>query len=171
MVSPATGAMVTATSTFTDKREPLDSDALWRARSYETRRDEMSETWSAWCEGAAEGIGETLQMKLAAPTQFDQMKIAAGVWRSAKRYLAIVDGEVVSSIELVFRITSVTKGRMNDTCIAGIDLVRGEVGPALDVDAALSCPDSSAKSYKAASEEGEEEEEEWRLAAVDHETP
>lgn len=144
---------VTATSTFADK---ADAYAAWRALAYETRGDGMNgdyTLWSAWCEGKKdEGIGETVTIRLAEPTHIDTVRIAAGVWRTAGLFKAnniitaldvIADGKsqtvkppaerewVEAKINakvttLAFRIAAVKKGRMNDSCIAGIDLFQGK---------------------------------------------
>src|SRR5438067_2458894 len=78
---------VSATSTFSDKNDPTDYSA-WRAIAPETRGGggmsmEEPTLWSAWCEGKKdEGIGETLTITFAEPTQIDSIRIAAGVWRT-----------------------------------------------------------------------------------------
>jgi hypothetical protein len=142
---------VTATSTYADKH---DAYAAWRALAYETHGGGMDGSpvvlWSAWCEGKPdEGVGEALTIRLAAPTKLDQIKIAAGVWRTdklfrannqitalevtldgkpqtvkpkGKTWTAVKVGRAVSTI--VVKLTGVKKGKMNDSCIAGIDLVR-----------------------------------------------
>lgn len=154
---------VTATSTFPDKK---DAYAPWRALAYEVRQADPSAPpilWSAWCEGKKdEGIGEALTVTFAEPTQLDSVKVAAGVWRSAALHTAnnqitsmdvIVDGKPqtikpsgrtrvevkigAKVTTLAFKITGAKKGRMNDTCIAGIDLMRGgdQLVPLIGMDA------------------------------------
>ena len=154
---------VTATSTFADKR---DAYAAWRALAYEERSNMVHPEpvlWTAWCEGKKdEGIGERLTITLAEPTAIDRVRIAAGVWRTDRLFAAnnritamtvLVDGkpQVVkpagkrwSEIKIVgkvstlsFQIDRVKKGRMNDSCIAGIDLMRGgrRLAPVIGVDA------------------------------------
>ena len=141
---------VVASSTYPDKR---DAYAAWRTVAYEERTsfDAPPVLWSAWCEGKKdEGVGETITIRLAEPTQLDRLQIAAGVWRTAKLFAAnnkikaltvTVDGTAhtvrppsgrkrvevpigakVSTI--VVRIDKVEKGTMNDSCISAIDLVR-----------------------------------------------
>lgn len=153
---------VSATSTFADKR---DAYAAWRALVYEVRGDDGGNDvlWSAWCEGKPdEGIGETVTIKFAQPTHLDSVRIAAGVWRTRKLHLAnnqiraievIVDGGAPRTLApdgrkwldvkvgakvstLALRIAAAKKGRMNDSCIAGIDLMRGGVKlvPVIGVD-------------------------------------
>lgn len=141
---------VTATSTLPDKQ---DGYAAWRALAYKVRPgDDMGEVilWSAWCEGKKdEGLGETITLALAEPTQIDHVRIAAGVWRTDKLFAANnqitalevgadgktqtvkpplarewVEAKIGAKVKtLTFKIASVKKGKMNDSCIAGIDLV------------------------------------------------
>jgi hypothetical protein len=155
---------VTATSTFPDKR---DAYAAWRTIVPDHRQDDSgTETlWSAWCEGRKdEGIGEAVTVTLAEPTQIDGVRVAAGVWRTDKLFAAnnqvtalevIADGKSrtlkasgkdewaelkigAKVTTLVFKLAAVTKGRMNDSCISGIQLVQGgvAVSPVIGVDRA-----------------------------------
>lgn len=154
---------VTATSTFPDKR---DAYAAWRTIVPDYRQDDSGLTlWSAWCEGRMdEGIGEAVTVTLAEPTQIDGVRVAAGVWRTDKLFVAnnqvtalevIADGKSrtlkasgkdewaelkigAKVTTLVFKLAAVTKGRMNDSCISGIQLVQGEVAvtPVIGVDRA-----------------------------------
>ena len=141
---------VTATSTFADKR---DAYAAWHALAYDMRWD-MGEgvLWSAWCEGKPdEGLGETVTITLAEPTQVDEVQVAAGVWRSDKLFAAnnkitalevIADGKPqtvkprkkddwasapirAKVTTIAVKVTAVKKGKMNDSCISGINLMRG----------------------------------------------
>nr|HEX4314773.1 hypothetical protein [Kofleriaceae bacterium] len=124
--------------------------------------------WSAWCEGKPdEGIGETVTVTLAEPTVVDAITIDAGVWRTDALFAANnqptslevgFDGKPVTVAPsgktdtvakapgakgtkystITVKIAAVKKGRMNDSCVANIDLMRdGAVLPvALGVDAA-----------------------------------
>src|SRR5262249_11109274 len=135
---------ISATSTFADKN---DAYAAWRTIGYDVRGDmEHPEPvyWSAWCEGKKdEGVGETVTVTLAEPTQIDTMRVAAGGWRTDKLFAAnnqitaldvIVDGGKPQTLRpkgkkwielklgaklttLAFKIAGVKKGKMNDSCI------------------------------------------------------
>jgi hypothetical protein len=146
---------VTASSTFKDKRdlyapwrtlsyEQVDDKTGARAPHYVPK--------TAWCEGKAdEGLGETLTIHLAVPTKLDQIRVATGVWLSQRFFDTnnqitaldvTVDGKVttvkppaqrewtsiavdrpVSTITM--KIAAVHKGKMNDSCLSAIELVRG----------------------------------------------
>jgi len=155
---------VTATSTFADKHDDYNAR---KALAYEVHMDMEHPDpvlWTAWCEGKpSEGVGETLTITLAEPTQIDRVRIAAGVWRTdrlfaannqitaltvladgkphavspaGKKWVEVAIGAKVTT--LAFRIDKVKKGRMNDSCISGIDLERGGavLAPLIGVDAA-----------------------------------
>ena len=145
---------VTATSTLADPHDAYAAWKVLRyeTRGGDPEGDEPLVLWSSWCEGAKdEGLGEAVTITFAVPTAVDAVRIAAGVWRSDKLFAAnnrvtalevIADGKSqtvkpkgktwtsaklhgrVSS--LVIKLAAVTKGRMNDSCISGIDLVRGD---------------------------------------------
>jgi hypothetical protein len=154
--SPVLVKDVTATSTFADKNNAY---AAWRALAYELRNkpdmsspDRIPTVWSAWCEGKPdEGLGETMTITFAEPTQLDAIKIAAGVWRTARLFKSnnqitslelSVDGEKPNAVApkgktwtevklgrkvttIAIKIVAVKKGKMNDSCISAIDLMRG----------------------------------------------
>lgn len=107
---------------------------------------------SRWCEGQAdEGIGETLVLTLATPTRIEKLTIRAGVWESEESFrehnlvtkidviadngrqavasppqdrsavtVAIGGGPVK---QLKLRIAEVHRGTVDESCIAGVDLV------------------------------------------------
>jgi len=144
---------ITATSTYSDKR---DMYAAWRTIAYDAVLDEKTQEYlptTAWCEGKSdEGIGEGITLNLATPTRLDEIRIAAGVWRSEKlfkennritsldlvidgvtttvrpltgrKWLAVPIGHDVSTITV--KIAAIAKGKMNDSCISGISLVRNK---------------------------------------------
>lgn len=156
---------VTATSTFVDKRGMY---AAWRTLSYDAVMDEKTQAYlptTAWCEGKPdEGIGEGITISFASPTRLDEIQIAAGVWRSqqlfssnnritsldivvdgkttkvqpaaTRKWLTVPIGAAVSTIAV--KIGAVTKGKMNDSCISGISLVRntGDYATVIGIDAA-----------------------------------
>jgi len=136
----AIGVSVSATSTLVAKSKTYEA---WYALGVDPTR--------FWCEGKSdEGIGEALVLKLSAPTKLDSLVIRAGVWRSPELFRAnnriteldiVTDDGRVKKValreeredlevslgrapvsELRFEIAKVAKGRMNDTCISGIDL-------------------------------------------------
>jgi len=136
---------VTATSTFVD---PKHKDAYAPRRVIDFGGQIPS---TAWCEGKPdEGIGETVTITFAAPTQIDKLSIAAGVWKTQKLFTAnnqitaldltldgktttlkpattrtwldVPVGRAISKIEL--KIAAVQKGRMNDSCISGVRFER-----------------------------------------------
>jgi len=146
---------VTATSTFADPRRP-DAYAPWRVIRYgkAVAADEPHDLVpsTAWCEGKPdEGVGEGISIVMAAPTRLDALKIAAGVWKSARLFAGnnqiaslevSLDGKATtvkvpaerSWVEVPVRasvttiglkIATVRKGRMNDSCLSAVDLVRG----------------------------------------------
>lgn len=106
---------------------------------------------TAWCEGKPnEGVGQGIAIEFAAPTQVDAIKVAAGVWKTARLFEAnnriasldvTIDGKTATVkppltrtwIELPVRrsistislaIAGVTKGKMDDSCISGVAFVR-----------------------------------------------
>jgi len=110
-----------------------------------------SRTSGFWCEGKRdEGIGEALVVTLAAPTTIASLSLHAGVWKSMELFQAnniitgvdVVtdDGRVVHVVlpeelrevdvalgggpvkQLTIKLTKVKKGRMNDSCISGVQL-------------------------------------------------
>jgi hypothetical protein len=144
---------VTATSTFEDKSKQ-DLYGAWRTVDYASVADRAIGARvpsTAWCEGKPdEGIGQAITIELASPTQVDAIKVAAGVWKSAKlfesnnRITALdvtVDGTTTtvnptatrtwlevpirrSISSLTLKIAGVTKGKMNDSCLSGVAFVR-----------------------------------------------
>jgi hypothetical protein len=159
---------VTATSTYDDKRNHYD---VRRVVAYDALEDKTPGQEgkfvprTGWCEGKPdEGIGETVTIQLAAPTRLDEIRIAAGVWRTQKLFESnnritsldvLLDGKkttiappakrewtsvaVGASVStIVLRIAAVAKGKMNDSCLTAIELVRdGEtLTPLLGVDGA-----------------------------------
>lgn len=142
---------VTATSTFASKRNAYDPALTLVPRTSWDKKSDATRYDSAWCEGKPdEGVGEAITIELAVPTTIDTIAIKPGVWMTPKLFaannritgLAITtdDGrtlEVTPSGEreevelklggapvskLVVRITSVKKGKMNDSCITHITL-------------------------------------------------
>ena len=141
---------VSATSTYRDRK---DRYAAWRTLVYtEVENGGMDVPRTAWCEGKRdEGVGETVTIRLAAPTRLDQIRIAAGVWLTEKlfaennritaldvtldgkttrvtppatRAWASVDvGRPVSTIAI--KIAGVKQGKMNDSCLSAVDLIQG----------------------------------------------
>jgi hypothetical protein len=144
---------VTASSTFVDKAR-RDAYAAWRVLEYSQELDESTRTYvpsTAWCEGKPdEGVGEGVAIALAAPTQIDAIRIAAGVWKSAKlhaannqiaalevsldgkptrvspaatrTWLEVPVGRTVSTIAI--KLAEVKKAKMNDSCLSGVELVQ-----------------------------------------------
>jgi hypothetical protein len=137
---PATIAVTaSATSTLSDKHKTYDA---WYALG--------SDPTKFWCEGKPdEGIGEALVLTFATPIKIDSLTLRAGVWRSPELFRAnnrITTLEVVSDNgvkkvtlheeredvdvavgggpinKLELRIAAVTKGKLNDTCISGVEL-------------------------------------------------
>jgi hypothetical protein len=146
---------VTASSTFKDRHdlyapwrtlsyEQVDDKTGAGAPHYVPK--------TAWCEGKPdEGLGETLTVHLAVPTKLDQIRVATGVWLSQRFFDnnnqitaldVTVDGKLtavkpqakrewtsitvdrpVSTITM--KIVAVRKGKMNDSCLSAIELVRG----------------------------------------------
>ncbi len=128
---------VTATATSTAKTR----DPAFVLDSHPTKM---------WCEGKAdEGVGEALVLKLAGPTRIDSLTIRAGVWQSPELFHAanritqlrvvtddgkdqivkfreerenvdVAIGRTVSEIRL--EIAAVAKGKVNDSCISGVDI-------------------------------------------------
>jgi hypothetical protein len=155
---------ITATSTFADKKGMY---AAWRTVGYDGVLDAKTQVYlptTAWCEGKPdEGIGEGVTLTFAAPTRIDEISIAAGVWKSEQLFASnnritsldlVVDGKAttvhpaatrewldvpigreVSTISI--KIAAVTKGKMNDSCLSGISLVRksGDYATVIGVDA------------------------------------
>lgn len=144
---------VNASSTFVD-RSKKDLYGAWRTIDYASVEDRVlgaTVPETAWCEGKPdEGVGESVTIQLAAPTQLDAIRIAAGVWKTAKLFagnnritslVVTMDGKTttvspaatrtwldvpvrrsVSSITI--KLAGVAKGKMNDSCLSGIELVR-----------------------------------------------
>jgi len=141
---------VGATSTYRDRK---DRYAAWRTVVYEQVNGGGQQVpRTAWCEGKPdEGVGETVTIRLAAPTRLDQIRIAAGVWLNQKLFAennritaldVTVDGKTTrvappsgrdwASVDvgrsvstIAVKIAAVKKGKMNDSCLSGIDLVSG----------------------------------------------
>jgi hypothetical protein len=159
-------ASVTASSTYEDKKKSNLYDA-WRVLAFAMTGDMHDQVpATAWCEGKPdEGIGESVTVTFSAPTAIDRIYVAAGVHLTPKLFKAnnqivtlevIADGKPfplkvpkkrefaelklgVTATTLVFRIAEVKKGKMNDSCISGIDLrTTGahELIPIIGVDAA-----------------------------------
>lgn len=145
---------VTASSTFAD-RSRKDLYGAWRTVSFAQQFDETVDLYvpvTAWCEGKPdEGVGETVTITLAAATRIDAIKIAAGVWKTAKLFAAnnqitaldvTLDGKTTRVVPaaartwlevpvgrpvttLAIKIAEVKKAKMNDSCLSGIELVQG----------------------------------------------
>ena len=145
---------VTATSTLADKKNAY-APKVALAYDLRSSKDMSAPAvlWSAWCEGKPdEGIGEGITITLGEATQIEKVRIAPGVWRTKKLFDAnnritelevIADGKsqkvkggewndwVEATVNakvktVVVKISGVTKGKMNDSCIAGIDLSVGD---------------------------------------------
>jgi len=144
---------VTATSTFDDKSRH-DLYGAWRTVDYASVADRAlgaSVPVTAWCEAKPdEGVGQGVTIEFASPTQVDAIKVAAGVWKTARLFESnnriasldvTIDGKMATVkppltrtwIELPVRrsistisltIAGVTKGKMNDSCISGVAFVR-----------------------------------------------
>ncbi|MGE5187097.1 MAG: NADase-type glycan-binding domain-containing protein [Acidobacteriota bacterium] len=158
--APATLAVsVSATSTLATRGKTYEP---WYALGGDPTR--------IWCEGKVdEGIGEALVVKLAVPTRIESVTIRAGVWRSPELFRAnnrITELEISSDDgrtkkvslreeredvevelwrdqvkELRFQIAAVAKGKVNDTCISGLDLhASGRSQIVLVADAAAAPP-------------------------------
>jgi hypothetical protein len=161
----ALGVTATATSTA-KKRDPaavLGSDPT-----------------KLWCEGNAdEGLGETLVLKLAAPTKVDSLTIRAGMWQSPELFHSAnritelrittddgfdktvtfreerenVDVKIDHKVgELRLQIATVAKGKVNDTCISAVDIhtdPESQVIVGLEADAAAAIDPAFVKSWKA----------------------
>ncbi|MEO8700068.1 MAG: hypothetical protein ABI867_08495 [Kofleriaceae bacterium] len=162
---PRAAMTVTASSTFKDKKDAYNPKLTveYELRGELGPDAPPQVLWSAWCEGKPdEGIGETVTITFAEPTRVDTISIAAGVHRTKGLFAAnnqITELEIsadkktqklkpkgmdwaeatinakVSTIAV--KITAVKKGKMNDSCISGIDLKVGEhrIIPALGMDA------------------------------------
>jgi len=144
---------VTATATTTAKSR----DAAYVLGSDPTKM---------WCEGKPdEGVGEQLTLRLAAPTRVDVLTLRAGAWQSAELFRSYnritelrivtddgkdqtvklreeredVDVKIGRTVgEIRFEIAAVAKGKVNDTCISGVDFHTDPAAtavPGLDVDA------------------------------------
>ena len=144
---------VTATATTTAKSR----DAAFVLGSDPTKM---------WCEGKGdEGVGEQLTLRLAAPTRVESITLRAGAWQSPELFrthnriteLRVVTddgkdqtvklreeredvevkiGRTVGEIRL--EIAAVAKGKINDTCISGVDFhtdPSATAVPGLDKDA------------------------------------
>lgn len=109
-----------------------------------------SDPTKLWCEGKADdGLGETLTLKLAAPTSVASLTIRAGVWQSPELFHAAnrvtelhvttddgfdktvkfreerenVDVSIDRTVsELHLQLAAVAKGKVNDTCISAVDI-------------------------------------------------
>lgn len=168
---------ITATSTFggNKKKAYAPKNVLW----YEVARDSSIDSVpkTAWCEGTgSEGIGETLTIALAAPQLLESISIAPGVWLSEKlfkannqitslevtldgkpttvaanaerKWVRVKVGRTVSTIAI--KIAAVQKGKMNDSCISGVQLDAGwgaelVSAESLSSDAAAALPRDLAK--------------------------
>jgi hypothetical protein len=99
-----------------------------------------------WCEGRAdEGTGEALVLDFSAPVRIDYLTIRAGVWQSPElfhshnRITSLDVGDKHATFreerenvdvklgrdpvqQLRLQIATVAKGKINDTCISGIDI-------------------------------------------------
>lgn len=154
-VAPFVGIKtVTATSTFND-RSNKDLYGAWRTLEYATALDRELGAHvpvTAWCEGKPdEGVAEGITIELAAPTPLDAIRIAVGVWKTSKLFAGnnritalevTVDGKTTTvkpaatrawvevpvrgtASSVTIKIGAIAKGKMNDSCISGIELVRG----------------------------------------------
>jgi hypothetical protein len=134
------GVTATATSTLAAKGKAFDP---WFALGGDPTK--------FWCEGKSdEGVGEALVLKLSAPTKIESLVLRAGVWRSPELFAAnnrITELDVVTDdgrvkkvklndrredvdvslgrapvTELRLEIAAVAKGKLDDTCISGVEL-------------------------------------------------
>ena len=156
---------VTATSTYASPKNAYDPvltlapRTTWIAKTDDHRYD------SAWCEGKPdEGIGEGITIHLAKPTTIENIAIKPGVWMTPKLFAAnhqitgleitTDDGRKLTASpaakreevevklggapvsRLVVKVTSVKKGKMNDSCITQIRLNDEEQALAVGFDKA-----------------------------------
>jgi hypothetical protein len=155
---------ITATSTFPSKKNAYDPKlTVFPKKTFSN--DAADRYDSAWCEGKPdEGIGEGITITFVKPTVIGDLSIKPGVWMTEKLFKTnnIITGlEVVTNdgrkltatpkptredveltlggaaiTSLTVRITSVQKGKMNDSCISEIHLdqtpVLGFDRPAVD---------------------------------------
>lgn len=145
---------VTATSTFADKKNMYAPWRVIDWMDGAEQPGDLPRPTTAWCEGKPdEGVGEGVTIVLASPTKVDKIQIAGGVWLTEKLFKgnnyvksvaisfdgaaakkvalpnerAWVDvkvGKAISKIEI--KLDAVTKGKMNDSCISGITLHKGD---------------------------------------------
>jgi hypothetical protein len=153
-------ATVSATSFLANKKEPNrygPRQAVVSVQDGPRGGDEGPDTYSnMWCEGRPdEGVGETLTVTLAQPTNVDELEIAAGVWKSEKlfarnnlpsRLEVSVDGGAPQSLavpptrdraslklgggpvrSIAIKIAAVKKGAINDTCLSSVTLLRERI--------------------------------------------
>lgn len=140
---------VTASSTFADAKQ-RDRHAAWRVLEFPSSGGHPQ---TAWCEGKPDlGLGESITVQLAAPTQLDAILIAPGFWKSAALFKAnnlvtsievAVDGKITRAsagargkwitvptkdpvTSFTIKVTGATAGKMNDSCISGVKLMRGK---------------------------------------------
>jgi hypothetical protein len=139
---------ITATSTLAGKKK----DGYAAFHILDGRNDESGEPpQTAWCEGKPdEGLGEAVTIAFDTPVVVAEVAIKAGFWKTEELFRAnnrvtaidVVtdDGhahavafpdrmeEVTAPVggaptrTLSFRIAKVKKGKMNDSCIAGVSL-------------------------------------------------
>jgi len=134
----------------TPKARGVTASATSTAKKREPAAVLGSDPTKLWCEGKAdEGLGETLVLKLAAPTHVDFLTIRAGMWQSPELFHSAnritelrittddgfdktvkfreerenVDVKIDRKVgELRLQIATVAKGKVNDTCISAVDI-------------------------------------------------
>jgi hypothetical protein len=140
---------VTATSTFASPKNAYDPRLTVFPKTTYIKKTEEDRYDSAWCEGKPdEGLGEAITITFARPTPIETLSIKPGVWMTEKLFKAnnIITGlEIVTDdgrkltatpkpvredveikvggapvTTLTVKITSVQKGKMNDSCISEI---------------------------------------------------
>jgi hypothetical protein len=160
---------VTATSTFADKRDAYAAWLTLIPKTTYVEKTEEYRLDSAWCEGKKdEGIGEAITITFARPTAIPTVTISPGVWKTQKLFdsnnlitgLEVVtdDGRKLTATpapkreevtlklggapvsSLVVRITSVKKGKMNDSCISDISFGDELVAVGFDAAAVTALP-------------------------------
>jgi hypothetical protein len=111
---------------------------------------------TAWCEGKPdEGVGEGITITLGGAQTIDSLNIAAGVWLSPELFatnnkptslaVSLDNGPPITVTPsqlkrawaqvpvharvqtIAIHILGVAKGKMNDTCLSGVQIVRGGV--------------------------------------------
>ena len=161
--------VVTATSTLADKHDAYNPTLTLVPKLGTDKKTGDLRYDSAWCEGKKdEGIGEAITIKLARPMVIPKVTIKAGVWMTQALFDAnnqvtgleivtddgrklpvtasdkrtevevAVGGAPVSSV--VVRITSVKKGKMNDSCISEITFGDDPIAVGFDANAVATFP-------------------------------